>query len=101
MRFDLKSFQFVDTDVAPDALAVAAADRSLTWAQLRAEAAAWADAARKNGAGPDVPVAIYGHKEASFFVAMVGALLIDPVRGFEGTIWRISAAPRRKQPKKA
>ena len=76
MRFDLKSFQFVDTDVAPDALAVAAADRSLTWAQLRAEAAAWADAARKNGAGPDVPVAIYGHKEASFFVAMVGALLI-------------------------
>ena len=32
--------------------------------------------------------------------AMVGALLIDAVRGFEGTIWRISAAPRRKQPKK-
>ena len=28
--------------------------------------------------------------------AMVGALLIDAVRGFEGTIWRISAAPRRK-----
>ncbi len=33
--------------------------------------------------------------------AMVGALLIDAVRGFEGTIWRISAAPRRKPPKKA
>ena len=33
--------------------------------------------------------------------AMVGALLIDPVRGLEGTIWRISAAPRRKLPKKA
>lgn len=33
--------------------------------------------------------------------AMVGALLIDAVRGFEGTIWRISAAPRRKLPKKA
>jgi tRNA(Ile)-lysidine synthase len=32
--------------------------------------------------------------------AMVGALLIDAVRGFEGTIWRISAAPRRKPPKK-
>ena len=32
--------------------------------------------------------------------AMVGSLLIDPVRGFEGTIWRISAAPRRKPPKK-
>jgi len=33
--------------------------------------------------------------------AMVGALLIDAVRGFEGTIWRISAAPRRNAPKKA
>ena len=33
MRFDLKSFQFVDTGVAPDALANAGADRSLTWAQ--------------------------------------------------------------------
>ncbi len=33
--------------------------------------------------------------------AMVGALLIDAVRGLEGTIWRISAAPRRKVPKKA
>ncbi|MDK2761566.1 MAG: tRNA lysidine(34) synthetase TilS [Sphingopyxis sp.] len=32
--------------------------------------------------------------------AMVGALMIDAVRGFEGTIWRISAAPRRKAPKK-
>ena len=27
--------------------------------------------------------------------AMVGELLIDAVRGLEGTIWRISAAPRR------
>ncbi len=33
--------------------------------------------------------------------AMVGALLIDAVRGLEGTIWRISAAPGRKAPKKA
>jgi tRNA(Ile)-lysidine synthase len=31
---------------------------------------------------------------------MVGALLIDAVRGLEGTIWRISAAPRRKAAKK-
>jgi tRNA(Ile)-lysidine synthase len=27
---------------------------------------------------------------------MVGALLIDAVPGLAGTIWRISAAPRRK-----
>lgn len=76
MRFDLKSFQFTDADQAPDAPAIVAADRSLSWAQLRAEAGAWAEEARKHGAAPDVPVAIYGHKEASFFVAMVGALLI-------------------------
>ena len=46
MRFDLKSFDFVECERAPDALAVAAADRNLSWAQLRAEALAWADAAR-------------------------------------------------------
>ncbi|MFY3653521.1 D-alanine--poly(phosphoribitol) ligase [Achromobacter xylosoxidans] len=76
MRFDLKTFQFIDSARAPDALAVVGADRSLTWAQLREEAEAWAAQAREHGAAPDVPVAIYGHKEASFFVAMVGALLI-------------------------
>ena len=65
MRFDLKSFDFVECERAPDALAVAAADRNLSWAQLRAEALAWADAARAHGAAPDVPVAIYGHKQAS------------------------------------
>ncbi len=43
-----------------------------------------------------VIAAMHGGKRA-----MVGALLIDAVRGFEGTIWRISAAPRRKAPKKA
>ena len=31
--------------------------------------------------------------------AMVGALLIDAVPGLAGTIWRISAAPRRKSGK--
>lgn len=29
--------------------------------------------------------------------AMVGALLIDAVRGLEGTMWRVSAAPRRRR----
>ncbi|CAB3946252.1 D-alanine--poly(phosphoribitol) ligase [Achromobacter piechaudii] len=76
MRFDLKSFEFVESAISPDALAVAAADRTLSWSQLRDEAMAWADQAREQGVAADVPVAIYGHKEASFFVAMVGALLI-------------------------
>ena len=34
------------------------------------------------------------------FGTLVGALLIDAVRGLKGTIWRISAAPRRKATKK-
>ncbi len=76
MRFDLKSFAFADEAHAPGALAVAGADRSLSWAQLRDEALAWAEAARAAGARPDVPVVIYGHKQAAFFVAMAGALLI-------------------------
>ena len=33
--------------------------------------------------------------------AMVGSLLIDAVRGLQGTIWRISLAPRRKARTKA
>jgi tRNA(Ile)-lysidine synthase len=33
--------------------------------------------------------------------AMVGALLIDAVGGREGTMWQVSAAPRRRKPAKA
>ena len=50
MRFDLKSFDFVECERAPDALAVAA-DRNLSWAQLRAEALAWPTPRARRGAG--------------------------------------------------
>lgn len=76
MRFDLKTFAFVPSSRADDALAVVGADRSLSWAELAAEASAWADAARARGIGADQPVVIYGHKQAAFFVAMVGALML-------------------------
>ena len=75
MRFDLHTFQFVSSDRSPQALAVAGADRSLSWQALRDEAEAFAAQLRERGIGPDVPVAIHGHKEAGFFVAMLGALL--------------------------
>jgi D-alanine--poly(phosphoribitol) ligase subunit 1 len=76
MRFDLAESRFVDADIRPDAPAVIAADTTLSWRELAAAAAAWRDAALAQGIGRDVPVIIRGHKEASFFVAMTGALLL-------------------------
>lgn len=76
MRFDLHTFQFVDAARADDAPAVVAPDRSLSWQALAAEARAWAERARAAGAGPDRAVVVYGHKQAGFFVAMTGALLL-------------------------
>lgn len=76
MRFDLAENRFVETDVAADAWAVIGADRSLRWSELAAEADAWCESARAHGFAADVPVILHGHKEASFFVAMAGALLL-------------------------
>ncbi len=76
MRFDLKSFEFVASPRSPQALAVVASDRNLTWEGLQQEATQWVAQARELGITADVPVAIYGHKQASFFVAMVGALML-------------------------
>jgi D-alanine--poly(phosphoribitol) ligase subunit 1 len=76
MRFDLAANRFADTGVRADAWAVIGAGRALRWHELAAEAHAWADLARMHGFGADVPVIVRGHKEASFFVAMTGALLL-------------------------
>ncbi|MGG1947177.1 AMP-binding protein, partial [Trinickia sp. NRRL B-1857] len=76
MRFDLVESRFVDTDVRPDAPAVIAADAELSWRELARAAAAWCIAARAEGFDRDTPVIVRGHKEAEFFVAMTGALLL-------------------------
>ncbi|MEX3958838.1 D-alanine--poly(phosphoribitol) ligase [Trinickia sp. EG282A] len=76
MRFDLATSRFVDTSLRPDASAVVGADRTLSWRELEAEASAWRDAAVAAGYGADTPVIVHGHKEAAFFVAMTGALLL-------------------------
>ncbi|MFM0091944.1 D-alanine--poly(phosphoribitol) ligase [Paraburkholderia sediminicola] len=76
MRFDLSASRFADTDVRADAWAVIGADRALRWHELAEQAHAWAGQARAHGFAADVPVIIRGHKEAAFFVAMVGALLL-------------------------
>jgi D-alanine--poly(phosphoribitol) ligase subunit 1 len=76
MRFDLAANRFVETDTNANAWAVIGADRTLRWSELAAEARAWCEAARAHGFAADVPVIVRGHKEAAFFVAMVGALLL-------------------------
>lgn len=75
MHVDLSLACFTDLTHRPDDPAVIGADRTLTWQQLHDDAHAWAVRAREMGLVADVPVAIYGHKEAAFFVAMVGCLL--------------------------
>lgn len=76
MRFDLTASRFADTDVRADAWAVIGAGRALRWHELAEQAHAWAEQARAHGFAADVPVIVRGHKEAGFFVAMVGALLL-------------------------
>ena len=76
MYFDLTTFSFETSGRSADALAVIGADRSLSWAALAREAQAWAEQAQAAGLARDVPVVIRGHKEASFFVAMAGALMM-------------------------
>jgi len=76
MRFDLNANRFADIDVRADGWAVIGADRALRWHELAEQAHAWAGQAREHGFAADVPVIVRGHKEAAFFVAMVGALLL-------------------------
>lgn len=76
MHFDLAQSRFVQTHLRPDAPAVVAAERTLSWRELEQAALAWCDAAIAHGIARDVPVIVRGHKEADFFVAMTGALML-------------------------
>lgn len=76
MRFDFSAGDFTDLDTLPNAPAAIARDGCLSWSELRAHASAWCDEARALGIGPDTPVVIRGHKEAAFFVALTGCLML-------------------------
>ncbi|WP_230681178.1 AMP-binding protein [Paracidovorax cattleyae] len=76
MHFDFDSGEFRDTSVRPDALAVIAHDRSLSWQALAAEAAAWCGQARALGLAAGAPIVVRGHKEAAFMVALAGAPML-------------------------
>jgi D-alanine--poly(phosphoribitol) ligase subunit 1 len=77
MRFELSSSSFVETGLHPERAAVVGADRTLSWEQFRREVGRWVAEAKGLGVGADVPVVIYGHKEAEFLVAMAGCLSLQ------------------------
>ncbi|TAL88828.1 MAG: D-alanine--poly(phosphoribitol) ligase [Candidimonas sp.] len=76
MHLDLRTMQFANTTIDEDRLAVAGSDRSLCWAELQAEVARWCRQAQNMGLQRDMPIVLAGHKEAHFFVAMAGCLIL-------------------------
>lgn len=76
MYFDFDTRSFLQCAVLPDAPAVIAHDRSLSWTELEAAVLVWCEKARSLGFGPDTPVVLSGHKESQFMVALVGAMVL-------------------------
>lgn len=74
MYLDIATGSFADCTTAPDRAAVVGADRTLSWEEFRREVGRWVAEAKALGLGADIPVVIYGHKQADFLVAMAGCL---------------------------
>lgn len=127
LRHALRSQSVIDPEAAARSAGwLAEADEALDWAVERL-IASWPDASdiaviRDDGYPPEIfrrivtqrlranapQLALRGASLDGVIAAMrgrrramVGSLLIDAVRGLEGTIWRISLAPRRKARTKA
>lgn len=76
MYFDFDTGSFAECELLPDAPAVIARDRTLSWTELRNCALAWCETARGLGLQADAPIVIRGHKESAFMVAITGALMM-------------------------
>lgn len=76
MRFDIEQGLFIEQDLAAALPALMDGEGTLSWRDFAAAVAAWVERARHHGAVQDVPLLIYGHKEANFFIAMTGCLVI-------------------------
>lgn len=74
MRFDFNTYDFAVTETGGNAVAVVDAQGATSWAALKAATEAWERRARLAGATAGVPLAISGHKEAAFLVAILGCL---------------------------
>lgn len=76
MKFDLSSGSFIDRDSFADRRALDDGETKLSWREFECAVMSWVDRALTAGARKDSPVLIRGHKEAAFFVAMAGCLVI-------------------------
>jgi D-alanine--poly(phosphoribitol) ligase subunit 1 len=76
MRFNIVTAKFEDTHTGGTKLAVAAADRDLTWKQLMQEAVALAARIRAVGLPLGHPIVVRGHKEADMVVSMVACMML-------------------------
>jgi len=76
MRFDIATGAFFENDKAADRPAIEDGRRVVTWREFESEVFEWVERARRRGVARDVPVMIYGHKEAEYLIAMAGCLMM-------------------------
>jgi D-alanine--poly(phosphoribitol) ligase subunit 1 len=76
VRFDLAQGRFVDAEFARERPAIDDESRRLDWGEFERAVMRWVDRARGQGVAKDVPLIVHGHKEAEFFIAMTGCLMI-------------------------
>lgn len=93
MRFDCEMGCFQDCSGEATRLAVVGSDRALSWAEFRLEVQAFVEQARALGAKADSPIALVGHKQASFMVGIAGCLML----GAPFVPIDISVPPQRRQ----
>jgi D-alanine--poly(phosphoribitol) ligase subunit 1 len=75
MKFSFDTFSFTETDILPEKLAIAGSDEDLSWNEFRIRTEKLSRVFLNLGASAATPVVIYGHKEASFPVAIMAAVL--------------------------
>src|SRR5579863_9330762 len=76
MRFDLEQRVFVEHSDDPEAPAIVDGSGVLSWGEFQSAVQNWVERAKIAGVSSDIPLVIYGHKEANYFIAMTGCLVI-------------------------
>ena len=73
MKFDFYTNTFLQQEISPAKLAIAAADRDLSWKELSAEVDHYCELFSELKIPKGHPVILHGHKEAGFMAAMLAA----------------------------
>lgn len=76
MFFDLITSRFVNSNTNKCLIAVDDGHKEISWNVLKLEVDEWVKKATAMGAEKDTPLLIYGHKEATFVIAMIGCMII-------------------------